>query len=221
MIVAVFIGFWATVLADQDGFGRMFARGILLLERWLPGASSRTEKEGLRRLVVIVLTAVLPAVLFLAVGEPVTLLQLAGAIEAAQIPIVGLFALILIGASSLLSAVVLGFLMAWVIVVAESLITRYGPTGLALHAEKRYADGKGVETPGRLDDEIEIGVFARGKSGKEADEKRLFFEKRRLTEAEQKLTLVVDEEPYEVGIDPYNKLIDRVSTDNRKHVALK
>jgi hypothetical protein len=43
---------------------------------------------------------------------------------------------------------------------------------LALHAEKRYADGKGVETPGKLDDEIEIGVFARGKSGKEEDEKR-------------------------------------------------
>jgi aminopeptidase N len=92
---------------------------------------------------------------------------------------------------------------------------------LELHAEKRYADGKGVETPGQLDDDVEIGVFARGASGKEADEKRLFFEKRRLTEADQKLTLVVDEEPYEVGIDPYNKLIDRVSSDNRKHVALK
>jgi len=91
---------------------------------------------------------------------------------------------------------------------------------LALHAEKRYADGKGVESPGRLDDDVEIGVFARGKSGKESDEKRLFFEKRRLTEADQKLVLVVDEEPYEAGIDPYNKLIDRVSTDNRKHVAL-
>jgi aminopeptidase N len=92
---------------------------------------------------------------------------------------------------------------------------------LGLHAEKRYADGKGVETPGTLDDEVEIGVFARGKSGEESDEKKLYFEKRRLTEADSKLTLVVDEEPYEAGIDPYNKLIDRVSTDNRKHVALK
>ena len=97
---------------------------------------------------------------------------------------------------------------------------RYALT-LELHAEKRYADGKGVETPGTLDDDVEIGVFARGPSGKEADEKRLFFEKRRLAGTEHKLTLVVDEEPYEVGIDPYNKLIDRVSTDNRKRVALK
>jgi aminopeptidase N len=80
---------------------------------------------------------------------------------------------------------------------------------LTLHAEKKY------------DDEIEIGVFARGKSGKEADEKPLLLERHRLTEREPKLSLVVDAEPYEVGIDPYNKLIDRVSNDNRKRVTMK
>ena len=30
------------------------------------------------------------------------------------------------------------------------------------------------------------------------------------------MTVVVDEAPYEAGFDPYNKLIDRVSADNRQ-----
>ena len=35
-----------------------------------------------------------------------------------------------------------------------------------------------------------------------------------------KLNLVVDGLPYEAGFDPYNKLIDRVSSDNRKKIDL-
>ena len=42
----------------------------------------------------------------------------------------------------------------------------------------------------------------------------------RMTEAMPKLTVVVDGVPYEAGLDPYNKLIDRVSRDNRKRVEL-
>jgi len=34
------------------------------------------------------------------------------------------------------------------------------------------------------------------------------------------ITLTVDGEPYEAGIDPYNKLVDRNSNDNRKKVTL-
>jgi ABC-2 type transport system permease protein len=30
------------------------------------------------------------------------------------------------------------------------------------------------------------------------------------------LTIYVDEQPTEVGIDPYNKLIDTISDDNRR-----
>ena len=30
-VLAVFVGFWDTVLSDQDGFGRMFTRGIRLV----------------------------------------------------------------------------------------------------------------------------------------------------------------------------------------------
>ncbi|QWP79160.1 ABC transporter permease subunit [Lysobacter sp. K5869] len=87
---------------------------------------------------------------------------------------------------------------------------------MRVQAAKRYADGKGSETPGRLDDWIEVGVFARGPSGKEEDEQALFLQRRRVTQGEFTVTAVVDRAPYEVGFDPYNKLIDRVPDDNRK-----
>jgi len=90
---------------------------------------------------------------------------------------------------------------------------------LKLHAAKRYADGKGKETAGRLDDWMEVGVFARAPSGKEADEKVLYLRRHHITSENPVITVVVDEAPYEAGLDPYNKLIDRVSDDNRKHVT--
>ncbi len=91
---------------------------------------------------------------------------------------------------------------------------------LDLRAAKMYADGKGKETKGKIDDWVEVGVFARGPSGEEADEKVLYLKRHRITTAAPKLTVVVDSEPYEAGFDPYNKLIDRVSSDNRKRVSL-
>ncbi|QOW18773.1 ABC transporter permease subunit [Lysobacter ciconiae] len=91
---------------------------------------------------------------------------------------------------------------------------------LKLHAAKRYADGKGEETAAPLDDWIEVGVFARGPSGKEADEKVLYLQRHHITEDAPTLTVMVEEAPYEAGFDPYNKLIDRVSGDNRKRVSL-
>jgi len=91
---------------------------------------------------------------------------------------------------------------------------------LDLHAAKLHADGKGKETPGKLDDWVEVGVFARGPSGKEEDEKLLYLKRHRITSGQPKLTVVVDAEPYEAGFDPYNKLIDRVSSDNRKRISL-
>lgn len=96
---------------------------------------------------------------------------------------------------------------------------RYDVT-LQLHAAKLYADGIGKETPATLDDWIEVGVFARGASGKERDEKTLYLQRHHITSGDPTLTVTVDGEPYEAGFDPYNKLIDRVSADNRKRVTL-
>jgi len=89
-----------------------------------------------------------------------------------------------------------------------------------VHAEKKYTDGTGRETPGSINQPIDIGVFARGADGKESSEKVLLLEKRNVADGDSTITLTVDALPYEVGIDPYNKLVDRNSGDNRRKVTL-
>ena len=84
MVAAVFVGFWDTVLSDQDGHARMFTDGTRLV---VP-AARRIELGTLRRSFVIGLVTVAPIALYLSVGEPVALLKVAGAIEAAHIPLV-------------------------------------------------------------------------------------------------------------------------------------
>ncbi len=91
---------------------------------------------------------------------------------------------------------------------------------LVLHASKVYLDGVGKETPAKLDQPIDIGVFARAADGKDAHEKVLLLEKHPIRGGDSTITVTVDGEPSEAGIDPYNKLIDRVSDDNRKRVTL-
>lgn len=70
----------------------MFANGTRILLRrfrWSPRREGRwLSYETLHRACVIVLVTVIPIGLFLAVGEPVALLKVAGAIEAAHIPVV-------------------------------------------------------------------------------------------------------------------------------------
>jgi Mn2+/Fe2+ NRAMP family transporter len=88
MITAVFIGFWDTVLSDQDGFGRMFTGGTRLLSRRFEKRSSWFNEKNLNRFFVIVLVTFIPIVIYLIMGEPVALLKIAGAIEASHIPFV-------------------------------------------------------------------------------------------------------------------------------------
>ena len=104
--------------------------------------------------------------------------------------------------------------------IAKKLADGKYQVTLKLHAAKRYADGKGKETAGKLDDWVDVGIFARGKSGEERDEKTLYLQRQRVTTETPTVTVVVDEVPYEAGFDPYNKLIDRVSSDNRKKISL-
>lgn len=90
---------------------------------------------------------------------------------------------------------------------------------MKLHLAKMEADGKGKESARAYDEPVEIGVFARAKGAKEADEKVLLLEKRKLSGDNPVLTVTVKEKPFEVGVDPYNKMIDRVPRDNRKEVG--
>jgi ABC-2 type transport system permease protein len=96
---------------------------------------------------------------------------------------------------------------------------RYDVT-LKLHAAKAYTDGSGKESPAKIDQPIEIGVFARGADGKERNERVLLLEKRAIADGDSSITVTVDGAPYEAGVDPYNKLVDRVSADNRMRVTM-
>jgi Mn2+/Fe2+ NRAMP family transporter len=88
MIVGIFVGFWDTVLSDQDGFGRMFSGGSKLLAKQFKLKKIFLNDEVLRKFYVIFLVTILPIILYLIMGEPVGLLKVAGAIEAAHIPFV-------------------------------------------------------------------------------------------------------------------------------------
>ena len=91
---------------------------------------------------------------------------------------------------------------------------------LKIHTAKVYSDGVGKETPAAMDLPVDIGVFARAPDGKERNQKVLYLQKQTVADGDSSITVTVDEEPYEAGIDPYNKLIDRVSDDNRMRVTL-
>jgi ABC-type transport system involved in multi-copper enzyme maturation permease subunit len=107
-------------------------------------------------------------------------------------------------------------------VVAASVTPRNGKYDVTIEYEaaKRESDGTGRETQVALDDWIEVGVFAREKGKGERTEKSLYLERKRITQASGKFTVTVDAMPYEVGFDPYNKLIDRLPDDNRKTVEI-
>jgi ABC-type transport system involved in multi-copper enzyme maturation permease subunit len=81
---------------------------------------------------------------------------------------------------------------------------------LEVQARKFEADGNGVETPMPLADFIEIGVF----SGEKDHEVPLYLQREKMTAEHGTYTVIVDHKPTRAGIDPYNKLIDRISDDN-------
>jgi ABC-2 type transport system permease protein len=91
---------------------------------------------------------------------------------------------------------------------------------LEVHASKIYVDGVGKETPAKVRDPVDVGVFGRAPDGKEQHQKVLYLEKRTVPDGDSSITITVDGEPFEAGIDPYNKLIDRVSDDNRMRVTI-
>ncbi|WP_026736284.1 Nramp family divalent metal transporter [Fischerella sp. PCC 9605] len=88
MVLIVFITFCSTVLSVEDGFGRMFADGTQIILQGFGVRGRWTNEKFLQRFYIVVLLAVLPIAVYLFFGQPVGLLQTAGAIEAAHIPIV-------------------------------------------------------------------------------------------------------------------------------------
>jgi len=86
---------------------------------------------------------------------------------------------------------------------------------LTVQARKVQADGSGKETPMPIADYIDIGVF----EGKKDHEKPLYLKKEKISQEKQTFEILVDKLPTRAGIDPYNKLIDRISDDNEIEVT--
>ena len=66
-----------------------------------------------------------------------------------------------------------------------------------------------------LEDYIDVGIFGEDNDEKEIE---LYLKKLKISSIHNKISIIVDQEPIEVGIDPYNKLIDTNSEDNRMKI---
>jgi ABC-2 type transport system permease protein len=76
-----------------------------------------------------------------------------------------------------------------------------------VRAKKLRADDRGAETEIPIDDYIDVGVL-------DKEGNVLALERKRIETPESRFTLTVDAEPAKAGIDPLNKLIDRMPDDN-------
>lgn len=93
--------------------------------------------------------------------------------------------------------------------------------------ERIFKDAKGdslsYEVEGRrkplqslpLNDWVEVGVFVEKEVDGIKKEVPLYLEKRMFNEINNEIKVIVEEKPTSVGIDPYYKLIDVISNDNR------
>ena len=86
---------------------------------------------------------------------------------------------------------------------------------MVVESHKSKSDGSGNETPMKVNDLIDIGIF----TGPKDHEKPLYLQKHWLREGKQSFEIVVDQMPSRAGIDPLNKLIDRNGDDNEMDVS--
>jgi len=69
-----------------------------------------------------------------------------------------------------------------------------------------------------LNDYVEIGIFGEQTIKDKKTEKELYLKKVKVNKIDNSVTIIVNENPIEVGVDPYNKLIDTQSDDNRRKI---
>lgn len=90
---------------------------------------------------------------------------------------------------------------------------------LTTDSRKLRDDGHGSTSTVAIDDWVDFGVFGEETVDGEVRETVLVLEKRHLREDRNTFRWVVDQRPVRVGIDPYNKLIDRNSEDNVRRLS--
>ena len=85
-------------------------------------------------------------------------------------------------------------------------------------AAKHAADGLGRETDLPLDDRCRSASSSAKTAPRRARRRCCTSSRTGSTQPSGTIRVVVDTAPYEVGLDPYNKLIDRIPIDNRKTI---
>jgi len=86
-------------------------------------------------------------------------------------------------------------------------------------SEKFRADSLGRETPIPLADYLDLGIFAES-GNKKVLGKPLLMQRIKIGKADNTFVFRVKEKPSQVGIDPYNYLVDRIPDDNVKRFTL-
>jgi hypothetical protein len=95
MIAASFFAFWSTIIANLDGWGRMLGQASVVLAKRVDAGERWTSLPTYRWIYIVGLMGLVPALLAALVPEPYRFLQIAGIIEAIQIPFVALVVLYL------------------------------------------------------------------------------------------------------------------------------
>ena len=91
---------------------------------------------------------------------------------------------------------------------------------ITVAARKLDADGEGREAEVPLSQMFDLAVFPEAPEDLSEDDlpDPLLAERRQVVSGEQTFTVRVDERPERVGIDPYNKMIDRNPDDNLRRL---
>jgi Mn2+/Fe2+ NRAMP family transporter len=100
LMAGMFVALWGSIIANQDGWGRMYADAtIMLMPGLVPKRGGTEHRAAFRRrlrtgYILLVLTA-LPCLLYLILRDPVTILSVGGIISAAHLPVMVTLTLIL------------------------------------------------------------------------------------------------------------------------------
>ncbi|MCR9291385.1 MAG: hypothetical protein NXI32_01620 [bacterium] len=89
---------------------------------------------------------------------------------------------------------------------------------LEFETQKLVSNADGEESQVEMSEEVEIGAFAKPESGRQYG-RTLHRERLLLGNGQHSHSFVVDEVPYEAGVDPFALLIDRVADDNLRKVT--
>ncbi len=85
-----------------------------------------------------------------------------------------------------------------------------------MRVRKIVVNEQSIETEAPMGDLVEVGVFAADEDGSPAAP--LYLQMHRIRSGEQRITMTVQKEPAQAGINPRNLLIDVKPDDNIKEI---